>query len=125
MQRLLNEIVTLFVVLDPFSTLPVFLALTRGLDPAPARRMAIRAVVIAGAVLLFFVIAGQALLRAMGIPLSSFQLAGSVVLFLFGLRMIFGEPNHEGGPNRRTTRPSIRSPSRASPTRVQCSPLCC
>lgn len=91
MQRLLSELVTLLVVLDPFSTLPVFVALTRGLEPAPARRIAVRAVVIAFAVLLFFVVAGQALLRAMAIPLSSFQLAGSVVLFLFGLKMIFGE----------------------------------
>lgn len=91
MQRLLNEFVTLLVVLDPFSTLPVFLELTRGLEPAEARRLAMRAVAIAAAVLLFFVVAGQALLKAMGIPLSSFQLAGAVVLFLFGLKMIFGE----------------------------------
>ena len=96
MQRLFNEFVTLFVVLDPFSTLPVFLALTGGLDAAQARRLAVRAVLIAGAVLLFFVIAGQALLQAMGIPLSSFQLAGSVVLFLIGLKMIFGELHQAG-----------------------------
>ena len=96
MQRLFNEFVTLFVVLDPFSTLPIFLALTGGLDAAQARRLAVRAVLIAGAVLLFFVIAGQALLQAMGIPLSSFQLAGSVVLFLIGLKMIFGELHQAG-----------------------------
>ena len=96
MQRLFNEFVTLFVVLDPFSTLPIFLALTGGLDAAQARRLAVRAVLIAGAVLLFFVIAGQALLQAMGIPLSSFQLAGSVVLFLIGLKTIFGELHQAG-----------------------------
>ena len=96
MQRLFNEFVTLFVVLDPFSTLPIFLALTGGLDAAQARRLAVRAVLIAGAVLLFFVIAGQALLQAMGIPLNSFQLAGSVVLFLIGLKMIFGELHQAG-----------------------------
>ena len=100
MQRLFNEFVTLFVVLDPFSTLPVFLALTGGLDAAQARRLAVRAVLIAGAVLLFFVIAGQALLQAMGIPLSSFQLAGSVVLFLIGLKMIFGELHQPGDAGR-------------------------
>ena len=91
MQRLLNEFVTLFAVLDPFSTLPVFLALTRGMDAVASRRLAVRAIIAAGAVLLFFVVAGNALLKALGIPLSSFQLAGSIVLFLFGLRMIFGE----------------------------------
>jgi|KBSMisStaDraftv2_1062788.scaffolds.fasta_scaffold678075_1 multiple antibiotic resistance protein len=35
-------------------------------------------------------------MQAMGIPLSSFQLAGSVVLFLIGLKMIFGELHHAG-----------------------------
>jgi multiple antibiotic resistance protein len=96
MQRLLNEFVTLFAVLDPLSTLPVFLALTRGMGAAEAHRLAVRGVVAAGAVLLFFVIAGQALLKALGIPLSSFQLAGSMVLFLFGLKMIFGELHPPG-----------------------------
>ena len=96
MQRLFNEFVTLFVVHDPFSTLPIVHALTGGRDAAQARRLAVRAVLIAGAVLLFFVIAGQALLQAMGIPLSSFQLAGSVVLFLIGLKMIFGELHQAG-----------------------------
>src|SRR5690348_10221412 len=91
MQRLLNEFVTLFAVLDPFSTLPVFLALTRGMAAVESRRLAVRAVIAASAVLLFFVVAGSALLKALGIPLSSFQLAGSIVLFLFGLKMIFGE----------------------------------
>ena len=91
MQRLLNEFVTLFAVLDPFSTLPVFLALTRGMTAVESRRLAVRAVLAAGAVLLFFVIAGNALLKVLGIPLSSFQIAGSIVLFLFGLKMIFGE----------------------------------
>ena len=98
MQRLFNEFVTLLVVLDPFSTLPVFLSVTRSVALAPARRLAVRAVVIAGAVLLFFVVAGQALLQAMGIPLSSFQLAGSMVLFLFGLKMIFGEMHQPANP---------------------------
>ena len=109
MQRLLNEFVTLFAVLDPFSTLPVFLALTHGLDAAESRRLAVRAIIVSGAVLLFFVIAGNALLKALGIPLSSFQLAGSVVLFLFGLKMIFGELHapSEGAPPEANHDPAV------------------
>src|SRR5215467_14177389 len=90
-QRLFNELLTLFVVLSPFSALPVFLALTEGLDAAAARLLALRAVIISAVVLLFFVVGGQILLEAMGIPLAAFQLAGSIVLFLFALKMIFGE----------------------------------
>lgn len=57
-----------------------------------ARRTAVRATVVAFIVLLFFVVAGQVLLQAMEIDLAAFQIAGSLVLFLFAMTMIFGEP---------------------------------
>src|SRR5690606_30282975 len=60
-----------------------------------ARRIAIRGTMVAGVVLCFFVIGGQLLLSAMDIELSSFQVAGNVVLFLFALSMIFGESKLE------------------------------
>ncbi|WP_372771353.1 MarC family protein, partial [Pseudoalteromonas sp.] len=46
-------------------------------------------------ILLFFVIAGEYILSAMAIPLSAFQIAGGIVLFLFALSMIFGESKPE------------------------------
>lgn len=46
-------------------------------------------------ILLFFVVAGEIILTAMGIPLSAFQIAGGIVLFLFALSMIFGESKPE------------------------------
>ncbi len=42
-------------------------------------------------ILLFFIIAGEIILDAIGIPLSVFQIAGGIVLFLFSLTMIFGD----------------------------------
>jgi multiple antibiotic resistance protein len=42
-------------------------------------------------VLLLFVVVGEIILTAMGIPLSAFQIAGGIILFLFALSMIFGE----------------------------------
>lgn len=95
MDRLLTEFVKLWVVIDPIGTLPVFLAVTAGMSAAAARMVAIRAILIAFLVLLFFVIGGQVLLNAMEIEMSSFQIAGNVVLFLFALTMIFGESKLE------------------------------
>jgi multiple antibiotic resistance protein len=92
---LITEFVKLWVVIDPIGTLPIFLAVTAGLDAAAARRIAIRGTLVAGIVLCFFVIGGQILLTAMDIELSSFQVAGNVVLFLFALSMIFGESKLE------------------------------
>ena len=85
-----TEIVKLWVVIDPVGTLPVFLAVTAGLGAAAARTVAIRATLIAFGVLVFFVVAGQVLLTAMDIALTSFEIAGNIVLFLFALTMIFG-----------------------------------
>ena len=91
-QQDITDLITLWVVIDPVGTLPVFLAITAGMSAAAARRTALRATIAAFVVLLFFVVAGQALLQAMEIDLAAFQIAGSVVLFLFALTMIFGEP---------------------------------
>ncbi|MGO4387866.1 MarC family protein [Microvirga sp. 2YAF29] len=95
MSQYLTDLITLWVVIDPIGTLPVFLAVTAGMSAAAARRTALSAALAAFAVLLFFVIAGQVLLQAMDIDLDAFQIAGSVVLFLFAMTMIFGEPKLE------------------------------
>ena len=52
--------------------------------------IATRAVLVAGGILVGFLFGGHLLLRALGIPLPSFQIAGGIVLFLFALTMIFG-----------------------------------
>ena len=83
--------ITFFVVIDPIGTVPVFIAVTRNYDATAKRKIAVLATLLAAAILLFFVIAGELLLTAMGIPLSAFQISGGIVLFLFALTMIFGE----------------------------------
>lgn len=90
-ELLLREFVTLFVVIDPIGSVPVFLFAVSSVPAALHRRYAIRAVLIAAGVLLAFLVFGQLLLEAIGLRLGSFQVAGGVVLFLFALSMIFGE----------------------------------
>jgi len=89
-QERLTEFVTLWVVVDPLGSVSVFLAVTAGLDPSVRRKAAILSILVAFAALLFFIVAGQILLTAMGISLPSFQIAGGIVLFLFALRMVLG-----------------------------------
>ena len=87
--QIIRDGVTLFVILNPFATLPIFIALTKHREPAGRRRIAVRAVAIAAIILSAFLVGGQFLLEALGIHLTSFRVAGGIVLFLFGLRMIF------------------------------------
>jgi multiple antibiotic resistance protein len=85
------ELVTLFVILDPVSTIPIFLAATFGLPRKEALKVGACAVGISFLVLLFFIALGQLLLQALHIPMASFQLAGSIVLLLFGLQLVLGK----------------------------------
>ena len=89
------ELVTLFVILDPGATVPVFLAVTAGLPRKQSLKVAACALAIALAVLLFFIAAGQYLLQALHIPMASFQLAGSIVLLMFGLKLVLGHISEE------------------------------
>lgn len=119
--NLLRELITLFVVIDPIGSLPVFLYATANVPKKLHRSFALRAVLVAGAVLLAFLIGGQFLLESLGLRLGSFQVAGGIVLFLFALSMIFGEPkpsqeieaaerDHLAGAVFPLAMPSIASP---------------
>jgi multiple antibiotic resistance protein len=94
-QTVVSDFVLLWAVIDPIGTVPVYISATRGLPAGDRARIASRAAAIAAGILLFFIIAGEAVLRAMGVPVLAFQIAGGIVLFLFALTMIFGQSKPE------------------------------
>jgi multiple antibiotic resistance protein len=87
--ELLKFFVLFFVVVEPISLVPLFAALTEGANEAFRRRMALKAVLIAGAVVLLFAVGGAAFLRVMGISIDAFRIAGGIMLFLIALEMVF------------------------------------
>lgn len=92
---LLREFITLFVVIDPVGSIPVFLFAVAAVPRSLHRRYAVRAVFIATLVLLAFLIGGQFVLETLGLRFGSFQIAGGIILFLFALTMIFGNSKPE------------------------------
>ncbi len=86
-----KEFITLWVVIDPIGTIPVFLAVTAGLSAMQQKMIALRATLAAGLILLFFIIGGQMLMEGLNIHLEAFQIAGGIVLFMFATTMIFGD----------------------------------
>ncbi|MES2858762.1 MAG: YhgN family NAAT transporter [Pseudomonadota bacterium] len=84
----------LFLILDPLGNIPVFLSLLKGLPPARQRVVIMRELLIALAVLMLFLWAGRYLLELMHLRQESVSIAGGIILFLIGLRMIF--PPAEG-----------------------------
>ena len=85
----LSALVLLLLVLDPFGSLPIFISVMRGVDPARRARVALREVAIAFVVLLIFMVSGQALLSLMRLSERSLEVAGGVILLIIAIRMIF------------------------------------
>ncbi len=85
----LSAFVTLFVVIDPPGCAPIYAGLTTHAAPAQRRSMAVRACLIAGAILAGFALFGADLLDALHIELDAFRTAGGIMLFLIALDMVF------------------------------------
>jgi multiple antibiotic resistance protein len=86
---LISAFVTLFVVIDPIGTAPLFLALTQGMSARQRRTVGLRACFIAALLLMAFALAGEDFLRFIGISMPAFQIAGGLLLFLTALDMLF------------------------------------
>jgi multiple antibiotic resistance protein len=84
-----SALVTFLVVIDPPGCAPIFASVTSGATARHRRNMAIRSVAIAAGILLFFALLGEDLLRALGISLSAFRIAGGILLFLIAIDMVF------------------------------------
>lgn len=81
------EFVTLLAILNPVSAVPILLAVATGLSPGQTFKVGCYALVVSFLILLFFVSGGQLLLKELRIPMPAFQLAGSLLLLLFALKM--------------------------------------
>jgi multiple antibiotic resistance protein len=84
-----SAFITLFVVIDPPGCAPIYAGLTKGASAAQSRSMAVRATLIATAILLVFALFGQDLLGALHIELDSFRIAGGLMLFWIAFEMVF------------------------------------
>lgn len=89
LDTLLNAFVVLFIVVDPVGVASIFVALSARSDKTVARRMALTAVVLAGAMLMAFYLIGDTLLGWMGISLPAFKIAGGILLLLLSIDMVF------------------------------------
>lgn len=90
MDTYVGEFLIYLATIDPIGTLAIFVGVTANVASEERAKIAIRAVVFASAILVGFIVIGQLLLGSLGIQLASFQLAGGIIFFLFGVQMVFG-----------------------------------
>jgi multiple antibiotic resistance protein len=84
----LATLTSLFFLIDPIATVPVFLAMTDGDPQAHRCRMARRAALTCVVMLSAFALAGKLIFRLFGITLPAFEIAGGLILLLIGLDMV-------------------------------------
>ena len=90
MEGVLEAFVTLFVIMDPVGSLPIFMSLTKGMPLKEIKRNVDRAVFVAGVLLFVFLFLGLRILNFFGIKLNSFQIAGGIILLIIGILYVFG-----------------------------------
>jgi len=95
--KLSKDFATIWTTIDPIGNVALFAALTASLTRQERRRTALRASLYATIILVVSVVAGQIILDALGIHLHSLKVAGGIILFLFGLQMLFGHAESNAG----------------------------
>ena len=95
--KISKDFATIWTTIDPIGNVALFAALTASLTRAERRRTALRACIYATIILVVAVVAGQIILDAIGIHLHSLKVAGGIILFLFGLQMLFGKAEANAG----------------------------
>ncbi len=86
--RVANLVLAIFVIVDPFAVVPVFLSITEHADSRVRERTARKASLIAFAILAFFALFGLILFDFFGITLPAFQIAGGILLLRLGLAQL-------------------------------------
>lgn len=90
----MSAALTLFLIMDPLGNIPLFLALLKDLPPGRQRVVMARELVIALVTLFGFLWGGNYALELLNLRQESVSIAGGIILFLIGLRMIF--PSADG-----------------------------
>lgn len=97
--------VTLFLIMDPLGNIPIFLSVLSKVTPERRRRILIRELLIALAIMLLFLFTGPAILTSLGLSREAISIGGGLVLMIIAIRMIFpsrggvmGDDGAEGEP---------------------------
>lgn len=89
--KISKDFATLWTTIDPIGNVALFAGLTASLTASERRRTAFKAVLYATLILIGAGTVGQVVLDAIGIHMHSLKVAGGIILFLFGVQMLFGK----------------------------------
>ena len=89
--------ITLFLIMDPLGNMPVFMSVLKTIEPRRRRIVLARELFFSLIIMFTFLFSGQAVLDFLNVRQESVSIAGGIILFLIGLKMIFPQPGGVGG----------------------------
>lgn len=96
-QLFIEVFVTLFVIMDPPGTIPLFLGLTGGRTAKQRKRAAWQAVAVSFLVITVFALFGRYILDYLDVTLPALQAAGGLLLLLVALELLTGKADEPSG----------------------------
>lgn len=105
--ELYSAAIMLFLIMDPLGNIPLFLSAVKHLTPQRRRIVIFRELVIAYGFMLIFLFCGQGMLNALQLSQQAISIAGSIILFLIALKMIFPPAQQEKADDGPQSEPFI------------------
>lgn len=93
--NLVKAIIVLFIIVDPFGNVPIFMGLTEKMTEAQKRKVFNTATLVGIILLLVFAFTGQEIFLIFGISIYSFEVAGGVLLLIIAIRILISGSMHE------------------------------
>ena len=92
-ETLLEAFAVMFVTIGPIDNAAIFAAMTKDAEASFRRKMALKSILIASAIMLVFALFGDDILEFFGISLSSLEISGGLLLLIIAVRMVMDEPS--------------------------------
>ncbi len=80
---------TLFLIMDPFGNIPVFISVLEKVDPKKRQKILIRELIFALIIIFGCILGGRQIITFMGLSQESISIAGGIILFLIAIKMIY------------------------------------
>ena len=93
MQLAIAAIIALLPIINPFSTAPMFLAITEGDTDAERQEQARKAVIYMVCILVAFLVGGTFIMKFFGLSLPGLRIAGGILVAGVGMRMLYPKDN--------------------------------
>jgi len=91
--------VTLFLIMDPFGNIPIFLSVLESVPPERRQRVLVRELILALVIIVVFIFGGKYVMSILGLRQESVSIAGAIILFLIALRMVFPSKDTKTTPD--------------------------